>query len=46
MTPRKPHIAIAGAGIQQTSAQNIWLKEPHDPDWVYDYDAWPVPLAC
>ena len=31
--------------IQQTSAQNTWLKEPHDADWVYGYDAWTVPLA-
>jgi 6-hydroxynicotinate 3-monooxygenase len=32
--------------IQQTSAENIWLKQPHDADWVYDYDAWTVPLAA
>jgi len=31
--------------IQQTSAQNTWLKQPHDADWVYGYDAWAVPLA-
>lgn len=31
--------------IQQTSAQNTWLKEPHDADWVYGYDSWTVPLA-
>ncbi|WP_428485212.1 FAD-dependent monooxygenase [Rhodopila sp.] len=31
--------------IQQTSAQNTWLREPHDADWVYGYDAWTVPLA-
>jgi 6-hydroxynicotinate 3-monooxygenase len=31
--------------IQATSAQNTWLKEPHDADWVYGYDAWTVPLA-
>jgi salicylate hydroxylase/6-hydroxynicotinate 3-monooxygenase len=31
--------------IQQTSARNTWLKEPHDADWVYGYDAWTVPLA-
>jgi 6-hydroxynicotinate 3-monooxygenase len=30
--------------IQQTSAQNTWLKEPHDADWVYGYDAWTVAL--
>ncbi|HYZ23581.1 MAG TPA: FAD-dependent monooxygenase, partial [Rhodopila sp.] len=31
--------------IQQTSAQNTWLRHPHDADWVYEYDAWTVPLA-
>jgi 6-hydroxynicotinate 3-monooxygenase len=31
--------------IQQTSALNTWLREPHDADWVYGYDAWTVPLA-
>jgi salicylate hydroxylase/6-hydroxynicotinate 3-monooxygenase len=31
--------------IQQTSARNTWLREPHDADWVYGYDAWTVPLA-
>jgi 6-hydroxynicotinate 3-monooxygenase len=30
--------------IQQTSAQNTWLKQPHDADWVYGYDAWTVAL--
>jgi 6-hydroxynicotinate 3-monooxygenase len=32
--------------IQQTSAQNTWLKQSHDADWVYGYDAWTVPLAA
>jgi salicylate hydroxylase/6-hydroxynicotinate 3-monooxygenase len=32
--------------IQQTSARNTWLKEPHDADWVYGYDAWTVPLSA
>jgi salicylate hydroxylase/6-hydroxynicotinate 3-monooxygenase len=31
--------------IQLTSAQNTWLKHPHDADWVYGYDAWTEPLA-
>lgn len=31
--------------IQTTSAQNTWLKHPHDADWVYGYDAWTAPLA-
>lgn len=30
--------------IQMTSAQNTWLRHPHDADWVYGYDAWDVPL--
>jgi len=38
---RKPRTAR----IQRTSAQNTWLREPHDADWVYGYDAWTVPLA-
>jgi salicylate hydroxylase/6-hydroxynicotinate 3-monooxygenase len=37
---RKPRTSC----IQQTSAQNTWLREPHDADWVYGYDAWTVPL--
>ncbi|HVY17720.1 MAG TPA: FAD-dependent monooxygenase [Rhodopila sp.] len=32
--------------IQLTSAQNTWLKQPHDADWVYGYDAWREPLAA
>jgi 6-hydroxynicotinate 3-monooxygenase len=39
---RKPRTSL----IQQTSAQNTWLKQPHDADWVYGYDAWTVPLAA
>ncbi len=32
--------------IQVTSAQNTWLKTPHDADWVYGYDAWTEPLGA
>jgi salicylate hydroxylase/6-hydroxynicotinate 3-monooxygenase len=32
--------------IQQTSAENTWLRQPHDAEWVYAYDAWTVPLAA
>jgi 6-hydroxynicotinate 3-monooxygenase len=32
--------------IQQTSAQNTWLREPQDADWVYGYDAWTEKLAA
>lgn len=31
--------------IQVTSAQNTWLRGATNPDWVYGYDAWTVPLA-
>jgi 6-hydroxynicotinate 3-monooxygenase len=31
--------------IQQTSAQNTWLRGSTNADWVYGYDAWTVPLA-
>jgi 6-hydroxynicotinate 3-monooxygenase len=31
--------------IQQGSAQNTWMKEKTDFDWVYGYDAWKAPLA-
>lgn len=38
---RKPRTST----IQLTSAQNTWLKDATDPDWVYGYDAWSVRLA-
>ena len=38
---RKPRTST----IQQTSAQNTWLKGSTNPDWVYGYDAWSEPLA-
>lgn len=31
--------------IQQTSAQNTWLRGATNADWVYGYDAWNEPLA-
>ncbi len=30
--------------IQLSSRTNTWLRDPTDPDWVYSYDAWTVPL--
>ena len=30
--------------IQQTSGTNTWMRRRTDPDWVYGYDAWNVPL--
>src|SRR6201988_4926686 len=32
--------------VQATSRANTWLKQKTDADWVYAYDAWPVPLAA
>ena len=31
--------------IQQTSAQNNWMKEKTDFDWVYGHDVWSQDLA-
>jgi 6-hydroxynicotinate 3-monooxygenase len=31
--------------VQLSSRTNTWLKDPSDPDWVYGYDAWNVPLS-
>ncbi|MHA6669356.1 FAD-dependent monooxygenase [Homoserinimonas sp. A447] len=33
------------AMIQINSRANSWLKEGGNADWVYDYDAWSVPLS-
>lgn len=30
--------------IQHGSRENSWLKEGGNADWVYEYDAWSVPL--
>ena len=32
------------ARIQGTSQQNTFMRQPTDPNWVYGYDAWSVPL--
>jgi salicylate hydroxylase/6-hydroxynicotinate 3-monooxygenase len=37
---RKPR----ATAIQQGSAMNNWMRTNTDPDWVYGYDAWTVPL--
>jgi 6-hydroxynicotinate 3-monooxygenase len=31
--------------IQLASRANTFMRDPTDPDWVYDYDAWTAPLA-
>jgi 2-polyprenyl-6-methoxyphenol hydroxylase-like FAD-dependent oxidoreductase len=30
--------------IQRLSGANTWMQHKTDPDWVYGYDAWTVPL--
>lgn len=37
---RKPRTAE----IQLGSAKNNWMRSETNPDWVYGYDAWTVPL--
>jgi salicylate hydroxylase/6-hydroxynicotinate 3-monooxygenase len=39
---RKPR----ASAIQSGSRSNTWLRQPMDPGWVYDYDAWQVPLEA
>ena len=41
----RPPASRARRGLQLSSRTNTWLREPTDPDWVYGYDAWTVPLA-
>jgi 6-hydroxynicotinate 3-monooxygenase len=31
--------------VQLNSHRNEWMKQPTDPDWVYQYDAWSEALA-
>ena len=32
------------AEIQRSSHSNTWMQRRTDPDWVYGYDAWQVPI--
>ena len=32
------------AEIQQSSHTNTWMQRRTDPDWVFGYDAWTVPV--
>lgn len=32
------------AEIQRSSHSNTWMQRRTDPDWVYGYDAWTVPV--
>jgi len=31
--------------VQKESHENVWMKYPTDPSWVYGYDATTVPLV-
>jgi 6-hydroxynicotinate 3-monooxygenase len=31
--------------VQLSSRTNTWLRDPTNPDWVYEYDAWTAPLT-
>ena len=37
---RKPRASMVQAG----SAANTWMRQETNPDWLYGYDAWRVPL--
>jgi len=39
---RKPRTSA----IQLTSKTNTWMRRQTNPDWVYGYDAWTVPLTA
>jgi len=39
---RKPRTTV----VQATSSANTWMRSETDPDWLYGYDAWRVPLAA
>jgi 2-polyprenyl-6-methoxyphenol hydroxylase-like FAD-dependent oxidoreductase len=38
---RKPRTSA----VQQGSSANTWMRNETNPDWLYGYDAWRVPLA-
>jgi 6-hydroxynicotinate 3-monooxygenase len=31
--------------VQRQSHENVWMKYPTDPTWVYSYDATSIPLV-
>jgi 2-polyprenyl-6-methoxyphenol hydroxylase-like FAD-dependent oxidoreductase len=38
---RKPRASM----IQKASSANQWMQKKTNPDWVYGYNAWKVPLV-
>ncbi|MGZ5881111.1 MAG: FAD-dependent monooxygenase [Xanthobacteraceae bacterium] len=39
---RKPRASM----VQTGSSANTWMRNATNPDWLYGYDAWSVPLAA
>ena len=39
---RKPR----ASAVQTGSSANTWMRNETNPDWLYGYDAWTVPLAA
>ena len=39
---RKPRASM----VQTGSSANTWMRDATNPDWLYGYDAWTVPLAA
>jgi salicylate hydroxylase/6-hydroxynicotinate 3-monooxygenase len=39
---RKPRASL----VQTGSSANTWMRNATNPDWLYGYDAWTVPLAA
>jgi salicylate hydroxylase/6-hydroxynicotinate 3-monooxygenase len=39
---RKPR----ASAVQTGSSANTWMRNQTNPDWLYGYDAWTVPLAA
>jgi salicylate hydroxylase/6-hydroxynicotinate 3-monooxygenase len=37
---RKPR----ASAVQTGSSANTWMRNETNPDWLYGYDAWSVPL--
>ena len=43
----KAYVAVRkqrASRIQQASSENEWLRSSGNADWVYEYDAWSIPI--
>ncbi len=36
----------ARIAVQTGSSANTWMRSETNPDWLYGYDAWTVPLVA